>query len=762
MAAGYDGVITRDVDGKLGAEVVAFNPNQVKSTDSENFDTGDDRFGKSQGGALDLARAMMARKRADGTPPSPTKFMPGVARAVHAAGGPVLFSKAAKLAADLPQEVGTPEQMVAMLRKRGASEAELKNAGMPAGPKVHRDMLSQHYFDKTPKIKHTIFRDPEDHDDPYDDGVYPETRYNEYVAGAGGDNYREHLLQLQRGAPPEAEDIMKQRLDARKGMKEAIANGQGEDAINVHQDRLRELDAKNDALSKAHGLNAYKSGHWDQPDVVAHFRTTDRPGKTLNVEEVQSDWGQEGRKQGFRDPEETKKAAVDESMADLLKRNKAIDLDDAAIRLKAHKENAHKVLDRLFKEGHEPEAINTHPDMVEAMAKLGLAEARHDELHEAHEKAKAAKGEASGKLQDIVGKNQPPAGPYVGNTQGWLDLALKHIMSHAAKNGYDRVSFNPGEANADMFGLEKKISGIKYHPENGYLDVAEPGLGWKMILNNGATDDKVREHIGKELTDKLLAQPQDDFGYHKLIGPEMKVGGEGMKGFYDNILPKAALKMARVHDPDIQPEPYDLGGGYKAFSIPVTDKLREGFSQPQPAFADGGRVTDNFKKWFGKSHIIDDEGKPMVVHHFTYNDFNKFDRLWAANHFKRDPEGVDTVGHWFTDNPKARYVNPDWGGKRVDAHLSIKNPLYIDDEAGEEGFVQLQKMVQAAGGSTNFRKALKERGHDGVILNGTHLDGVKQNAIIALEPEQIKHATKNNGDYSPDDPDITKSYGGAV
>jgi hypothetical protein len=34
----------------------------------------------------------------------------------------------------------------------------------------------------------------------------------------------------------------------------------------------------------------------------------------------------------------------------------------------------------------------------------------------------------------------------------------------------------------------------------------------------------------------------------------------------------------------------------------------------------------------------------MVARHFTYNDFEVFDRQWAARKFGRDPEGVDTVG----------------------------------------------------------------------------------------------------------------------
>jgi hypothetical protein len=45
----------------------------------------------------------------------------------------------------------------------------------------------------------------------------------------------------------------------------------------------------------------YKSSHWSQPNVLAHIRLNDRVdadgAKTLFVEEIQSDFGQDTKKQ---------------------------------------------------------------------------------------------------------------------------------------------------------------------------------------------------------------------------------------------------------------------------------------------------------------------------------------------------------------------------------------------------------------------------------------------------------------------------------
>src|SRR5262249_1642360 len=53
----------------------------------------------------------------------------------------------------------------------------------------------------------------------------------------------------------------------------------------------------------------FRNQPWDQPNVLAHLRMSDRTGpngeKILHLEELQSDWAQKGRKEGFRQPPAT-------------------------------------------------------------------------------------------------------------------------------------------------------------------------------------------------------------------------------------------------------------------------------------------------------------------------------------------------------------------------------------------------------------------------------------------------------------------------
>ena len=47
----------------------------------------------------------------------------------------------------------------------------------------------------------------------------------------------------------------------------------------------------------------FRSSHWEEPNVLAHARVNDREipgvGKSLHIEEIQSDWHQAGRKEGY-------------------------------------------------------------------------------------------------------------------------------------------------------------------------------------------------------------------------------------------------------------------------------------------------------------------------------------------------------------------------------------------------------------------------------------------------------------------------------
>ena len=149
-----------------------------------------------------------------------------------------------------------------------------------------------------------------------------------------------------------------------------------------------------------------------------------------------------------------------------------------------------------------------------------------------------------------------PLGPYVDNTQKWTDLALKRVLHEAAHGGYDRIVVTPGDEQNKRYDLSNQVKNIQYYPDLGYLHATtHEGEG---VEHDDVKPEDLSKHIGKEAADRILKQGMQRYEgrgklggefYHELEGDGLKVGGAGMRGYYDNILPKRLQALAQQHDP---------------------------------------------------------------------------------------------------------------------------------------------------------------------------------------------------------------------
>jgi len=126
------------------------------------------------------------------------------------------------------------------------------------------------------------------------------TKYGQYTL-PGGENYREVLLTLPNTPGPESAEVKLNKANAfKQAMREKYGNGWLQKATPEELERNRMLSYASAEAPAAQ----YRSSHWDQPNVLAHIRVNDRTDadgkRVLFVEELQSDWGQEGKKKGFK------------------------------------------------------------------------------------------------------------------------------------------------------------------------------------------------------------------------------------------------------------------------------------------------------------------------------------------------------------------------------------------------------------------------------------------------------------------------------
>ena len=64
--------------------------------------------------------------------------------------------------------------------------------------------------------------------------------------------------------------------------------------------------------------------------------------------------------------------------------------------------------------------------------------------------------------------------------------------------------------------------------------------------------EQLPEYIGQEASEKLLSQPAEGT-LRSLNNLDLEVGGEGMKGFYDQILPNVFNDLGKPYGARVQP-----------------------------------------------------------------------------------------------------------------------------------------------------------------------------------------------------------------
>jgi hypothetical protein len=155
--------------------------------------------------------------------------------------------------------------------------------------------------------------------------------------------------------------------------------------------------------------------------------------------------------------------------------------------------------------------------------------------------------------------------------------------------------------------------------------------------------------------------------------------------------------------------------------------------------------TDAFKRWFGSSKVVDENGEPMVVYHGTQEKIKAFTgkrEVWLGG---SDDNVVDAEVAFFTDN---RSTARSYGKNTTPSYLSLQNPLIVDaGGANYSGFVPAAYIGEALAG-----------GYDGVIVENMRDDassgGEQATVYITAKATQIKSATGNRGTFDPADPRI--------
>ena len=190
-----------------------------------------------------------------------------------------------------------------------------------------------------------------------------------------------------------------------------------------------------------------------------------------------------------------------------------------------------------------------------------------------------------------------PDAPFAKN---WHELAMKRMLRYAAENGYDVIAWTKGEQQVSRYNLGGVVSAITMAEEHdGFIDFLFDVRGQEESSVIGveketgivhlaeeplsmAEGKPLSELVGKEIAEKMMQMKEDEV----LDGQNLQIGGEGMKGFYDRMLPafmdkygkKWGVKTTDIELPNLEE------AGRVMHSIPVTEEMKESVMEGQVMF----------------------------------------------------------------------------------------------------------------------------------------------------------------------------------
>ena len=172
--------------------------------------------------------------------------------------------------------------------------------------------------------------------------------------------------------------------------------------------------------------------------------------------------------------------------------------------------------------------------------------------------------------------------------------------------------------------------------------------------------------------------------------------------------------------------------------------------------------TPAFKKWFGNSKIVNEDGSPKVMYHGTSFDFNEFkpgqgnaifvaDNPKVAENFAKDAEIKAPLGIY--PNIMPVYV-------KAEKPFDYENPNHLDKLSmyfGDDS-VTMEEIADGNWGiieTQEFQDVIKDLGFDSFYVYESGAFTVPSKNLGVFSSTQLKSAIANKGAYSNLNPDIT-------
>lgn len=326
------------------------------------------------------------------------------------------------------------------------------------------------------------------------------------------------------------------------------------------------------------------STHWDREGVVAHVRFNekrdDQSRRVMFIEEVQSDWHQKGRDKGY---------AVSASKEEIDAAREDMKIADAAV-VAAEEELARVLIGAVEKVSDtedfrdDEHAVATFQlaqrDMADPRApasrkvrsanaafRTAIRVANLNETSASVEKAQEKVDELNLKAREAASRfrNARVTGiPDAPFKTTWPALVMKRAVRYAADHGFERVAWTTGEQQNDRYDLGTVIDKLFVRPgEDGNvifdadnMEFARTVVENSNAVRNSGSEVSMDRETAIEVFGRDLGTRAFDAGLaaeETIEVEDLRVGGEGMIGFYDRNLGNITNKIIKKHGAKVKP-----------------------------------------------------------------------------------------------------------------------------------------------------------------------------------------------------------------
>ena len=394
-------------------------------------------------------------------------------------------------------------------------------------------------------------------------------RYKDYQT-PGGKNYKELLLTM----PNKVENYSIKFVDGKWYVVDPNGILVSKNGYKVKNMAEISANIKNSKYNRPETGVLFDSKHFDEPNIVAHVRFNERTdtkgNKILFLEEIQSDWAQQGKKNGFK-PKKLSRA-------------------DIKVR------NDRNVWVIYFPNGRGVDVPHNLANTEQEAIDYAVNNLEQLQSFNSYER----------KVADMPFKH----------TSQWTGLVLKRMTEYAVENGFDMIAWTKGEQQAERYSLSRYANNLKYFRNDNSLELYDED--GEEVFAQYVGENDLHKYVGKEIAEKILnerkqqdeerinaivdaavkggmskkqatedakhilLEPTDtverptmeqwnrltdavedrldlnevihDFNYESIVeltGQDITIGGEGMKAFYDKIIPSTAKKLFKKYGVEV-------------------------------------------------------------------------------------------------------------------------------------------------------------------------------------------------------------------